>query len=203
MDGSLAYQITKLLYERTPDLVAVDQAAQEITLKSGVVGIPDPVRARCVTTKKKTADCQPRIEISPTFCSRPAPENQPADETLQSLSLAVFNTEEFHAHATRPNASDYGRFDIDRMSFVGEGKSHSQDASLCELAFSVKCATAHRNLHDHPLPSDGARGERNRKIRRQTFILAAIFLDSFVCDTPLETLETVAAKLALEGINIE
>ena len=53
MDGSLAYQITKLLYERTPDLVAVDQAAQEITLKSGVVGIPDPVRARCVTTKKK------------------------------------------------------------------------------------------------------------------------------------------------------
>jgi len=149
------------------------------------------------------ADCQPRIEISPTFCSRPAPENQPADETLQSLSLAVFNTEEFHAHATRPNASDYGRFDIDRMSFVGEGKSHSQDASLGELAFSVKCATAHRNLHDHPLPSDGARGERNRKIRRQTFILAAIFLDSFVCDTPLETLETVAAKLALEGINIE
>ena len=69
MDGSLAYQITKLLYERTPDLVAVDQAAQEITLKSGVVGIPDPVRARCVTTKKKTAECQPRIEISPTFCS--------------------------------------------------------------------------------------------------------------------------------------
>src|SRR4029453_7650785 len=105
-----------------------------------------------------------------------------------------------HAHATRPNAPDYGRFDIDRMSFVGERKSHSQDAALCELGFSVKRATAHRNLHDHPLSSDRARGERNRKIHRQTFILAAIFLDSFIRDTPLEALETVAAKLALEGI---
>lgn len=42
MDEPLAYQITKLLYERTPDLVAVHQAAKEITLKSGVVGSPIP-----------------------------------------------------------------------------------------------------------------------------------------------------------------
>jgi uncharacterized protein len=42
MDESLAYQITKLLLERTPDLVAVHQAAKEITLKSAVVGSPVP-----------------------------------------------------------------------------------------------------------------------------------------------------------------
>jgi len=42
MDEPLAYQITKLLYERTPDLVAVHQAAKEITIKSGVVGSPIP-----------------------------------------------------------------------------------------------------------------------------------------------------------------
>ena len=42
MDESLAYQITKLLHERTADLVAVHQAAQEITLKSAVVGSPIP-----------------------------------------------------------------------------------------------------------------------------------------------------------------
>jgi uncharacterized protein len=42
MDESLAYQITKLLHERTADLVAVHQAAREITLKSAVVGSPIP-----------------------------------------------------------------------------------------------------------------------------------------------------------------
>jgi TRAP transporter TAXI family solute receptor len=42
MDDSLVYQITKLLHERTADLVAVHQAAKEITLKSAVVGSPVP-----------------------------------------------------------------------------------------------------------------------------------------------------------------
>jgi uncharacterized protein len=42
MDESLAYQITKLLLERTPELVAVHQAAKEITLESAVVGSPVP-----------------------------------------------------------------------------------------------------------------------------------------------------------------
>jgi len=42
MDESLVYQITKLLLERTADLVAVHQAAKEITLKSAVVGSPVP-----------------------------------------------------------------------------------------------------------------------------------------------------------------
>jgi TRAP transporter TAXI family solute receptor len=42
MDESLAYQITKVLHERIADLVAVHQAAKEITLKSAVVGSPVP-----------------------------------------------------------------------------------------------------------------------------------------------------------------
>ena len=42
MDESLAYQITKLLHERTADLVTVHQAAKEITPKSAVVGSPVP-----------------------------------------------------------------------------------------------------------------------------------------------------------------
>jgi TRAP transporter TAXI family solute receptor len=42
MNESLAYQITKLLHERTADLVAVHQAAKEVTLKSAVVGSPVP-----------------------------------------------------------------------------------------------------------------------------------------------------------------
>jgi TRAP transporter TAXI family solute receptor len=41
-DESLAYQITKLLLERTADLAVVHQAAKEITLKSAVVGSPVP-----------------------------------------------------------------------------------------------------------------------------------------------------------------
>jgi TRAP transporter TAXI family solute receptor len=42
MDESLAYQVTKLLLERTAELVAVHQAAKEITIKSAVVGSPIP-----------------------------------------------------------------------------------------------------------------------------------------------------------------
>lgn len=42
MDESLAYQITKLLHERTPELAAVHQAATEITLRGAVVGSPIP-----------------------------------------------------------------------------------------------------------------------------------------------------------------
>ncbi|MGH7834645.1 MAG: TAXI family TRAP transporter solute-binding subunit [Candidatus Binatia bacterium] len=42
MEENLAYQITKLLLERTADLVAVHQAAKEITLKSAAVGSPIP-----------------------------------------------------------------------------------------------------------------------------------------------------------------
>jgi TRAP transporter TAXI family solute receptor len=42
MDESLAYRIIKLVHERTADLVAVHQAAKEISLKSAVVGSPVP-----------------------------------------------------------------------------------------------------------------------------------------------------------------
>jgi TRAP transporter TAXI family solute receptor len=42
MDENLAYQITKLLHERTADLVAVHSAAKEINLKNAVVGSPIP-----------------------------------------------------------------------------------------------------------------------------------------------------------------
>jgi len=42
MSEELAYQITKLILERTPELVAVHKAAVEITLKNAVVGSPIP-----------------------------------------------------------------------------------------------------------------------------------------------------------------
>jgi TRAP transporter TAXI family solute receptor len=42
MDENQAYQITKLLLERTDDLVAVHKAATEITLKSAGLGSPVP-----------------------------------------------------------------------------------------------------------------------------------------------------------------
>jgi hypothetical protein len=42
MDESLAYQITKLLIERSADLAAVHRAAKDITLKSAVLGSPVP-----------------------------------------------------------------------------------------------------------------------------------------------------------------
>ena len=42
MDENLAYQITKLVHERTADLVAVHSAAKEINLKNAVVGSPIP-----------------------------------------------------------------------------------------------------------------------------------------------------------------
>jgi TRAP transporter TAXI family solute receptor len=42
MEESLAYQITKLLLERTAELAAVHQAAKNITLKSAVLGSPVP-----------------------------------------------------------------------------------------------------------------------------------------------------------------
>jgi TRAP transporter TAXI family solute receptor len=42
MDENLAYQITKLLHERTADLVAVHSAAKEISLKNALVGAPIP-----------------------------------------------------------------------------------------------------------------------------------------------------------------
>jgi TRAP transporter TAXI family solute receptor len=45
MDENLAYQITKLLHERTTDLVAVHAAAKEINLKNAVVGSPIPFHA--------------------------------------------------------------------------------------------------------------------------------------------------------------
>ena len=45
MDEKLAYQITKLLHERTADLVAVHAAAKEINLKNAVVGSPIPFHA--------------------------------------------------------------------------------------------------------------------------------------------------------------
>ena len=43
MDENMAYQITKLLHERTPELAAVHQAATEITLKGAVIGSPHSI----------------------------------------------------------------------------------------------------------------------------------------------------------------
>jgi TRAP transporter TAXI family solute receptor len=42
MQEALAYQITKLVLERTEDLVAVHKVAREITLKSAMLGSPIP-----------------------------------------------------------------------------------------------------------------------------------------------------------------
>lgn len=42
MDENLAYQLTRLVLERTADLVAVHKVAKEITLKSAVLGSPIP-----------------------------------------------------------------------------------------------------------------------------------------------------------------
>ncbi|HWO42759.1 MAG TPA: TAXI family TRAP transporter solute-binding subunit [Candidatus Eisenbacteria bacterium] len=42
VDEGLVYQITKLLHERTADLVAVHQAAKEISLQNAVKGSPVP-----------------------------------------------------------------------------------------------------------------------------------------------------------------
>ncbi len=42
LEESLAYQITKVLLENTPELVAVHKAAQELTPKSAAVGSPVP-----------------------------------------------------------------------------------------------------------------------------------------------------------------
>ncbi|HXG51549.1 MAG TPA: TAXI family TRAP transporter solute-binding subunit [candidate division Zixibacteria bacterium] len=42
MDEELAYRITRALHEHQPELVAVHQAAKEISLKSAVVGSPVP-----------------------------------------------------------------------------------------------------------------------------------------------------------------
>jgi hypothetical protein len=42
MEESLAYQITKVLLEYTPELVAVHKAAQELTPRSAAVGSPVP-----------------------------------------------------------------------------------------------------------------------------------------------------------------
>jgi hypothetical protein len=53
------------------------------------------------------------------------------------------------------------------------------------------------------LAIDATGSERRLKIHRYTFILAPVFLDFSVFDTPLKEFETVAAKLAPKGINIE
>ena len=42
MNEELAYQITRMVLEHTPDLIAVHKAAVEITLKNAVVGSPIP-----------------------------------------------------------------------------------------------------------------------------------------------------------------
>jgi TRAP transporter TAXI family solute receptor len=42
LDEKLAYQITQVLLEHTPELVAIHPAAREISLKSAVVGSPVP-----------------------------------------------------------------------------------------------------------------------------------------------------------------
>lgn len=55
----------------------------------------------------------------------------------------------------------------------------------------------------NPPALDAARGKRGRKTYRHAFVLASVFLDSIVLDTPLKELETMAAKLASEGIDVE
>jgi hypothetical protein len=67
----------------------------------------------------------------------------------------------------------------------------------------VECAPGHRNIHRQPPALNRAGVKINRKTRRHAFVLTPVFLDSFVFDAPLKKLETVAAKLAPEGIDIE
>jgi TRAP transporter TAXI family solute receptor len=60
MDENLAYQITKLLHERSGDLVAVHAAAKEISLKSAVVGSPVPFHPGALRFYKETGVKMPR-----------------------------------------------------------------------------------------------------------------------------------------------
>jgi hypothetical protein len=67
----------------------------------------------------------------------------------------------------------------------------------------MECAPRHGNIDGQSSALDPTGVERNRKIRRHAFVLASVLFDFIVLDTPLKELETVAAKLASEGIDIE
>lgn len=79
-----------------------------------------------------------KIEIFRHVSLRPAVENQAADETLQSLPLAVLELQELDTRATRPDTADDGRFNMDGMGFVGDFQFHAHDIPLNELGFSMK-----------------------------------------------------------------
>jgi TRAP transporter TAXI family solute receptor len=55
MDEAMAYQLTKLLHEHTPELVAIHPAAKEISLKSAVMGSPIPFHPGALRYYKEKA----------------------------------------------------------------------------------------------------------------------------------------------------
>jgi TRAP transporter TAXI family solute receptor len=62
MDENLAYQITKVILERIPDLVAVHKAASEMSLKSAVVGSPIPFHPGALRYYKEKGISVPAVK---------------------------------------------------------------------------------------------------------------------------------------------
>jgi hypothetical protein len=67
----------------------------------------------------------------------------------------------------------------------------------------VERASSHRNINRQSVAIDVACGKCNRKTCRQPVVFAPVFLDPRVGNAPLEEFEAVAAKLALEGVEIK
>jgi hypothetical protein len=135
--------------------------------------------------------------------SRPAVENQSANETLQPLSLAIFELQKFHTDAAGPHSSDHSRFDMDGMSFVGDLQVHAHNIPFRELGIGMQSASGHGDIDNQSLAMNVTRVEGNRQTCRHPVIFAAVFFEPLVLDTPLKELETMAAKLAPEGIDVE
>src|SRR5262245_46848465 len=149
------------------------------------------------------ADYRLLIEIAPTFGSGPAADNQAADETLQSFPFSVFKLHKFHTHATRTQSTNDDGFHSDGRSLFRDLQSHPQNVSLREFGFCVEGTPRHGNIHGQSSALNRANVEHNWKTRRHTFILAPVFLDPLIRDTPLKELKTVAAKLTPEGIHVK
>jgi hypothetical protein len=64
-------------------------------------------------------------------------------------------------------------------------------------------ATAHGHIDDDPLTFDVLAEKRHRKFHFDALVLAPILVDPYIAHAQFTMSETLTAKLALKGIDIE
>ena len=111
-------------------------------------------------------------------------DQQPSDEKLQALALALLPLNKLDAGAAFARAAHKRGVDDHWRQFAGDLQYQPHDLSDGKSAASCEAAATHRNIEQGSVPRKSLAAESDRQLPFHALILAAILADAAIANAP-------------------